>query len=44
MNGRKLYPFVVIAAGPLACHNSLTGAFVFEDFGSSPENPTVRRR
>ena len=42
LNARKLWPLLVIATGLLAYHNSFTGAFVHDDFGSIPENPTIR--
>ena len=42
MRGRKFFPLVVIAAGLLAYHNSFTGAFFHDDFGSILENPTIR--
>jgi len=40
---QKLIPLLVIAAGLLAYHNSFTGGFFLDDFGSIPENPTIRR-
>jgi len=44
MKARKFLPFVVvIAAGLLAYQNSFTGGFFDDDFGSIPENPTIRR-
>ena len=42
MKPRKCFPLVVIAAGLLAYHNSFTGTFVHDDFGSIIENPTIR--
>ena len=42
MNGQKFFPLVVVAAGLLAYHNSFTGAFVFDDLASIPQNPTIR--
>jgi tetratricopeptide (TPR) repeat protein len=33
---------LVVAAGLLAYHNSLTSPFVYDDVGSIPENPTIR--
>jgi protein O-mannosyl-transferase len=37
-----LGPLLVIVAGLLAYHNSFTGAFVFDDLESIPENPTIQ--
>ncbi|HUI08142.1 MAG TPA: tetratricopeptide repeat protein [Verrucomicrobiae bacterium] len=38
----KLTPLVVVAAGLLAYGNSFSGGFFHDDFGSIPENPTIR--
>jgi Flp pilus assembly protein TadD len=43
VNTRKLAPLLVIIAGLLAYHNSLTGGFVSDDVLSIQENPTIRR-
>ena len=42
MKGQKFFPLVVVAAGLLAYHNSFTGSYFHDDFGSIPENPTIR--
>ena len=39
---RKLAPLLVVATGLLAYHNSFTGSYFHDDFGSIPENPTIR--
>ena len=41
MNGRKFIPLVVVAAGLLAYHNSFSGPFIFDDFYSIEDNPTI---
>lgn len=43
MNRQRFIPLLVIAAGLLAYHNSLTGPFIFDDVDSILENPTIRR-
>ncbi len=42
MKARKFIPLLVVAAGLLAYHNSLSGPFIFDDVPSIPENPTIR--
>jgi tetratricopeptide (TPR) repeat protein len=42
VNKQKLIPWLVVAAGLLAYHNSFTGPFIFDDLRSIPENPTIR--
>src|ERR1022692_1539631 len=41
MNERKFIPLMVVAAGLLAYHNSFTGPFIFDDFYSIEDNPTI---
>jgi len=43
MRGQKLFPVVAVAAGLLAYHNSFTGSYFHDDFGSIIENPTIRQ-
>ncbi|HUI06133.1 MAG TPA: tetratricopeptide repeat protein [Verrucomicrobiae bacterium] len=42
MRIRVVFPLVVVAAGLLAYHNSFTGSFFHDDFGSILDNPTIR--
>jgi tetratricopeptide (TPR) repeat protein len=42
MNGRKFFPLIVVGAGLLAYANSFNGSYFHDDFGSIPENPTIR--
>jgi len=42
MKGQRFFPLLVIAAGLLAYHDSFTGSYFQDDFGSIPENPTIR--
>ena len=42
MNLRKFFPLLVVVAGLLAYCNSFTGSYFHDDFGSIPENPTIR--
>ena len=42
MKTQKFLPLVVVAAGLFAYGNSFQGAFLFDDMGSIPENPTIR--
>jgi tetratricopeptide (TPR) repeat protein len=42
VNGRKFIPLLVVAAGLLAYHNSLTGPFIFDDPPSIKDNPSIR--
>ena len=42
MKAQKFFPLVVIAAGVLAYHNSLTGSFFHDDFQTILENSTIR--
>jgi tetratricopeptide (TPR) repeat protein len=39
---RSLWPLLVVVAGLLAYSNSFRGGFFWGDFGSIPENPTIR--
>jgi tetratricopeptide (TPR) repeat protein len=40
---RRFWPLLIIAAGLIVYANSFTGGYVLDDFGSIPENPTIRR-
>ena len=39
----KLAPLLVVAAAWFAYHNSFTGSYFHDDFGSIPENPSIRQ-
>jgi len=43
MNGRRFFPWLVVAAGLLAYCNSFTGGFLSDDVRSILENPSIRR-
>ena len=43
MELRRFMPWLVVAAGLLAYHNSFTGPFIYDDILSITDNPTIRR-
>lgn len=43
MERRKFYPLVLVAAGLCVYHNSLHGAFIFDDSISIVDNPHIRQ-
>jgi len=42
VKGNRLIPWLVVAAGLLAYHNSFTGPFIFDDAASIQDNLTIR--
>lgn len=43
MDRHKLIPVLLVVAGLVAYHNSLTGPFIFDDFDAIADNPHVRQ-